>query len=242
MSGFQVVDMGYQQDGTYQVVISGKVQSGGDRYDIDGNQFLTIKEKLIPLLTDDVNYIQISNNFEGLSGSGEMIPENVRKMDLILKLLPEDFDYNSDVIIKKARVYVLAFTLLRELPKFPKGNVTKLTFSKGTRGRKNPMNCIIGYLNFTDGSKEQWDSELYGSWHHPDLGWRDSGTPEDAEIRLKQKFNQNGIYQQYEKEYRSEQEKYLHQIQLYFPTINELERLDKEGHWKKFLDRIYGKI
>ena len=47
MPGFQVIDMGYQQDGTYQVVLAGKVQSGGERFAIDSSQFLTIKEKLI---------------------------------------------------------------------------------------------------------------------------------------------------------------------------------------------------
>lgn len=87
LPGFQLLDMGYQTDGTYQVVLSGKVQAGGDEVSrkIDSDPILQkVLEQLVTYMADD-----------SLEAS--------KKIKAALDMLPDDFSYKSHKLTRQAK-------------------------------------------------------------------------------------------------------------------------------------------
>jgi hypothetical protein len=102
LPGFQVMDLGYQQDSTYQVVLSGKVESGG-KIEAEANAREAVKkveDKLLELMPE--------SSFEAT--------ERIR---VALELLPADFDWMSHNLIRQARTRLLAADLKEKLGAVP---------------------------------------------------------------------------------------------------------------------------
>lgn len=182
------------------------------------------KEKIVDLMSDE--------SFK-----------TTEKIALALELLPGNFDFSSDDLLRNAKARVLGHNLQHYFPKRPHGRVVGLVFYRKSYGGwlkttlENPVKpkrakfAVKSYILYADGTEGDYFKSGTAGHISYTGGGHEYRHPREVKKKHLLDFEKSGKANQLNLRYEYEHSEYMERVSSAIATIKVLKVLDVEKKW-----------